>query len=134
MQKTHRGSCHCGAVKFEADADLATGTLRCNCSICYKSRAWLLGIPGSALRFTQGEEKLKVYKFGPHRIHHLFCPDCGVKVAGRVPGEKPGEGFAAICISCLDDVTPEELAAAPIQYVDGRNDNFKKPPPVTAYL
>lgn len=132
--QTYRGSCHCGTVKFEADADLSAGTLRCNCSICFKSRAWLLAIPGTALRFTAGEQTLKEYRFGPHRIQHLFCPNCGVKVCGRVPGEKPGEGFAAVSVSCLDDVTPAELAAAPIHYVDGKNDEFKKPPAVTAYL
>jgi len=39
-----------------------------------------------------------------------------------------------VSVSCLDDVTPAELAAAPIHYVDGKNDEFKKPPAVTAYL
>lgn len=72
MQKTYHGSCHCGTVKFEADADLSAGTFRCNCSICGKGRSWLAGVPEGALRFTAGESALKDYQFAQQRIHHQY--------------------------------------------------------------
>lgn len=124
--KTYHGSCHCGAVKFEADADLAAGTFRCNCSICGKARHWLTS--ASALRFTAGEDRLTDYQFAGHKIHHLFCSTCGIKVAGR-----SGKG-AVVNVMALDDATHEELAAAPIQYFDGKHDRFDREPEGKAYL
>ncbi len=40
----------------------------------------------------------------------------------------------SINVACLDDITPEELARLPIQYMGGRHDNWFNVPKVTGYL
>ena len=70
MSTTFHGSCHCGAVRFVCDLDLAQGTSRCNCSMCTKTRLWkALALPGS-FRFLQGEDAVTVYQFGSRRVQH----------------------------------------------------------------
>jgi hypothetical protein len=134
MKKTYSGGCHCGAVRYEADMDLSQGTVRCNCSICSKSRAWLVGIGSDDFRLLKGEEMLSDYQFNRKAVHHLFCRTCGVKSFGRSNVGPDGKGMVAIMLSCVDNLSDTELAALPILYVDGRNDNFKKAPAETRHL
>ena len=133
MKKTYTGGCHCGAVRYEADMDLSQGTLRCNCSMCSKTRAWLVGIGSDDFRLLKGQESLTDYQFNRNNIHHLFCKTCGVKSFGRGigPGGKP---MIAVMLATVDNVSDAELAALPIMYVDGRNDDFTKPPAETRHM
>jgi hypothetical protein len=133
MRKTYQGSCHCGAVRFAAELDLSGVTSRCNCSICTKSRFWKTVIPARDFHLLQGEDALSEYRFGGDNIAHRFCHRCGVKTFGRGHLDEIG-AFVAVNVACLDDATPEELAAAPIKYEDGRNNNWESPPAVTRYL
>ena len=128
MKKTYHGSCHCGAVRFEADIDLAEGTSRCNCTICTKTRAWNVSIKPDAFRLLSGKDALSEYQFGTLQGHHRFCRTCGVHAFGDGDIPEIGGAFVSIHLGALDDATPTELAEAPIQYQNGRDNDWMNPP------
>ena len=121
MTQTYHGSCHCGAVKFEADIDLSEGTSKCNCSICTKKRGWNAQVKPDAFRLLSDPAALSDYQFGSNSAHHVFCKTCGVSSFGH--------GYA-----CLDDLTPAEMAALPVMFMDGAGNNWWNPPEVTSHM
>jgi hypothetical protein len=114
--KTVAGGCHCGAVRYEAEADLGR-TMECNCSHCEKKGFILTFTPVESFRLLSGEEKLTEYRFNKHKIAHRFCGDCGAQAFAFGAGPD-GKAMAAINVRCIDGI---DLAALNPQKFDGRS-------------
>src|SRR5438067_8431449 len=121
--RPRHGSCHCGAVRFTAGVDLARGTIQCNCLLCTKQRSWVAIVPRSGFRLLEGEAALSEYRCNTRTEAHMFCSTCGVRVFHTGASPRWGE-YVAVSVACLDDVPDEDLAAAPLTRLDGRNDDW----------
>lgn len=134
MLKTYHGSCHCQAVRYEADIDFSQGTGKCNCSICSKSRNWSVSIKPDAFRLLSGEGEMNDYQWNSNQIHRLFCRHCGVNAYGYGHLEEVGGDFVSISVMSLDDATPDDLLSGPVTLMDGRHNNWWNPPAETRLL
>ena len=84
--QSYVGSCQCGAVRYQVNADLSS-TITCNCSRCSRLGLILTFVPPSEFTLISGEDATTEYLFNRHVIHHHFCSTCGVQSfsRGRVP-------------------------------------------------
>jgi hypothetical protein len=115
-EKSYTGGCHCGAVRFEVEADLAQ-VVQCNCSICTKRGALWSFVQAPRFKLVKGDAVLRDYQFARKHLHHLFCPTCGVGSfsTGKAPD---GQDTFAINVRCLDDVDVAKLTPMPF---DGKS-------------
>jgi hypothetical protein len=129
MIRTFNGACHCGAIRFRCDIDLAEATSRCNCSICTKTRLWkTMARPGS-FQFLQGADAVATYRFAGQRIEHRFCRHCGVKLGGHgAKGPDFPQDFDVVSIACLDDMDDDVKAGLAVVWQDGRHDDWAHAP------
>lgn len=134
MKKTYHGSCHCGAITYEADIDLSQGTNKCNCSICAKTRNWCAIIKPEEFRLLSGQDSLGDYQFNTQSNHHYFCKRCGVRPFGRGNVKEIGGEYVSIMLSTLDNASPEELVEPPIKYANGRDNSWWTEPEEIRHL
>jgi hypothetical protein len=135
MLKTYTGSCHCGAVRIEADLDISAGTYKCNCTICAKARLWAVSVAPESFRLIAGEGDLADYRGKNPVAHHFFCRRCGVRPFQRVDTPNmSGRIYYNINLACLDGIDIDELMAAPVAYFDGLNDAWDVQPAEVRHL
>jgi len=130
-EQHYQGGCHCGAVRYEVDLDLAKGTMRCNCSLCSKSRAWFAFAPAEKFRLNAGADQLIHYRWTPPgrpgpNLTYYICSTCGVRTHAEGMDLK-GAATVAVQVATLEGADPAVLASA-IRYVDGRHDHFDREP------
>jgi hypothetical protein len=115
--KTHAGSCHCGAVRFEIDADI-DHVRSCDCSVCSKRGALIFRVPAHALRLLTPWEALAEYRWGSRTACDYFCRVCGIlpfrkpslpTAEERAAGILPFDGWA-VNTRCLDDFDVSTVA------------------------
>ena len=129
--QTYHGGCHCGAVRYAVDLDLDQGTLRCNCSLCRKTRAWFAFAPAEGFKLDKGDPLLANYRWTPEgksepNLTYHFCSNCGVRThaEGTGPG---GKATVAIQVATIEDADHGKLGRT-VHFVDGLHDHFDKVP------
>lgn len=112
----YQGSCHCGGVAFELEAERIEEAMDCNCSMCRRRGALLAFFPREALTLMTPESGLAHYSFNRHAIEHHFCPTCGIAPYSEGRDPRSGQAMAAVNIRCLPEV---DLSALKVTPVDG---------------
>lgn len=121
--RTYHGSCHCGRIRFEIEADI-DHVRACDCSVCRRRGALMHRIPRERLRLVGPWDALSEYRWGSGTAVDYFCPTCGI-----LPFRRPGdptpqelrEGFErfdgwAVNVRCLEDL---DIDTIPVQVIRG---------------
>src|SRR5262249_13165395 len=103
MKTTYQGSCHCGSVRFEIDADLDHVRV-CDCSICRRRGALIHRVEPEFFRLLTPLEDLALYTFHAHTARDYFCRTCGI-LPSRRPRTSPD--VWGVNVRCLEDVDLE---------------------------
>ena len=121
--KTYQGSCHCGRIRFEVDADI-DHVRSCDCSVCRRRGALNHRVAKESLRLLVPWSDLTLYQWGSRTAKDYFCPVCGILPFRRPSdptaqelreGVEPFDGWA-VNVRCLEDL---DLDAIPVKKIHG---------------
>lgn len=88
------GSCHCGAIAFEAEADPATASI-CHCADCQAMTGtafrFNIRVDGPNFRLLRGTPAryLKTTADSGNKRVQAFCSTCGTPMYATAPGDNP---------------------------------------------
>jgi len=92
------GSCHCGYITFEAEADPEKTSI-CHCTDCQASTGTAfrtnIPVPGNSFKMLSGEPTIYVKttaESGNPRAQ-AFCPKCGSPIYSTTPGDGPKQSY-----------------------------------------
>lgn len=114
------GSCHCGAVRFQVEAEI-TELTTCDCSLCVKKNAVMAKVHESALTITAGEDALSLYRWNTGRARHYFCSRCGIYTFHR---KRAAPDHFGVNVFCLDGFDP---SSAPVRATEGADMTLEDP-------
>ena len=103
-------ACRCGATRWTIDADAPGTHVECYCADCQtflrhlKATDWLDAAGGTelfqtlphAVRFTTGEENLRLLRLGPKGLMRWYTGCCGTPVANTLAS--PGLPFIGVIL------------------------------------
>ena len=106
---------------------------------CTKARAWFTFAGGEQFHLLAGESNMSSYQWTPPGrpspgLTYRFCKTCGVRIYGTGDAEFMGGRFYALAVATFDNVSIDELAAAPLRFIDNRHDRFDRAPEDTRLM
>ncbi len=97
-----KGSCYCGAVKYEIHGRLLM-FVNCHCPDCRKftgsAFSSVLAVESDGFKVASGQDSLVAYESSPGK-HRSFCKTCGCHVFARAE-QRPG--MVIVRAGSLDD-------------------------------
>jgi hypothetical protein len=113
-----KGSCHCGATKFEVTSAPETVTY-CTCSNCSKRGALWAYYPATEFNLLTSRRNVATYQWGVKIEKFHFCPVCGNSTFTENMDWSTGDGpMVSVNARLFDDF---DLDAVPVEVIDGKN-------------
>ena len=106
------GSCHCGAVRFRVEGEIAELTT-CDCSLCVRKNAVMAKVHETGLTVTAGEAELRLYEWNSRVAKHYFCSRCGIYTFHR---KRAAPDHFGVNVFCLEGFA---AASLPVRATEG---------------